>query len=425
MNATAALPVRRRPGIPDDPLSQILALAFQTDCSDIHLEMLSGGLRVRFRVDGVLQQPALGALQRTLDANQREVISRIKILAKLDIAERRRPQDGSFRTTVDRGGRPTSLDLRVSVVPSHTGESVVIRILDRTKAPRSLRDLDLAPDVAAQLGRLLERTTGILLVTGPTGSGKSTTLYACLGQLSRPEIRVLTAEDPVEYFYEELSQCEVNTDIGNTFATYLRVFLRHDPEVIMVGEIRDRETAEMAFRAAQTGHFLLSTLHTNSAIAALPRLLDLEIEPSLIASSLAGVLSQRLARKVCALCRRPYVPDPRTLAALFTAPPADLVFYRGSGCDACAGSGYKGRMMIADLWVPDEPDFALIARGASFDEVRRSATRTTHSMACDAHARLRSGQTTVDELMRVLPHSAIAEHRARYSAAARSHVAAE
>ncbi len=398
----------------DELFRAVLARAFESQCSDIHLEMLPSGLHIRFRVDGVLQQPNFGQLQEFFDKTMREIMSRVKILAKLDIAERRRPQDGSFQVAVERDGKKINIDLRVSVVPSHYGESIVIRILDRARAPKGIRQIDLVPSVAETLDQLLDRTTGIFLVTGPTGSGKSTTMYACLMRLHKPEVRILTAEDPVEYVYDELSQCEVNPTVGNTFASYLRSFLRHDPEVIMVGEIRDQDTAEMAFRAAQTGHLLLSTLHTNSAIAALPRLLDLGIESSLIASSLIGVLSQRLVRKVCPHCRQEYTPAPKILAEFFRTVPPDLTFYRGAGCNACRFSGYAGRMIVADLWVPDEPDQLLITRRAPFDEIRQSARRTTFSMAMDAHERLRSGRTTPEELLRVLPYDAIVEHRERF-----------
>jgi type II secretory ATPase GspE/PulE/Tfp pilus assembly ATPase PilB-like protein len=399
----------------DDLFRQVLFRALESHCSDIHLEMLPSGLHVRYRVDGVLHQPHFGKVQENLDHNMREIGSRIRILAKLDIAERRRPQDGSFQVSVDRGGSKVTIDLRVSVIPSYSGESIVIRILDQTRAPRSILELGLSAVVSARLEELLQRPTGIFLVTGPTGSGKSTTLYACLMKLHRPEIRILTAEDPVEYVYDELSQSEVNDAIGNTFAGYLRAFLRHDPEIIMIGEIRDQETAEMAFRAAQTGHLLLSTLHTNSAIAALPRLLDLKIESALIASSLIGVMSQRLARRLCPSCRQEYRPSPDVVNEFFESVPAHVEFYHGAGCADCGFSGYKGRMMIADLWVPDDQDAVLITRQAPFDEVRRSAQRTTFSMAQDAHERLAAGCTTLEELLRVLPYSAVAEHRARFS----------
>ena len=407
----------------DDLFRQILFRALESHCSDIHLEMLPSGLHVRYRVDGVLYQPHFGKLQETLDRNMREIASRVRILTKLDIAERRRPQDGSFQVSVDRGGSKVTIDLRVSVIPSYSGESIVIRVLDQTRAPRSILELGLSAAVTARLEKLLQRPTGIFLVTGPTGSGKSTTLYACLMTLHRPEIRILTAEDPVEYVYDELSQSEVNDAIGNTFAAYLRAFLRHDPEIIMVGEIRDQETAEMAFRAAQTGHLLLSTLHTNSAIAALPRLLDLEIESALVASSLIGVMSQRLARRLCPSCRRESAPSPDVLKEFFETVPAHLKFYQGGGCGDCGFSGYKGRMMIADLWVPDDQDTALITRQASFDDVRRSAQRTTFSMAQDAHERLAAGCTTLEELLRVLPYSSVAEHRTRFSGSVPAHEA--
>jgi type IV pilus assembly protein PilB len=400
----------------DELFRYLLHQAIQRHCSDIHIEMMPTGLHVRFRIDGVLRPPNFGQAQQQIDKNMREIVSRIKILGNLDIAERRRPQDGSFSVQVDRGGSPVSIDLRISVVPSYYGESVVIRILDRTRAPKSIDELDLSPPVVEGLSESLKRTTGIFLVTGPTGSGKSTTLYACLMRLHTPEVRILTAEDPVEYVYDELSQSEVNKSIGNTFAAYLRAFLRHDPEVIMVGEIRDQETAEMSFRAAQTGHLLLSTLHTNSAIAALPRLRDLNIESSLIASSLIGVISQRLVRKICDNCREEYTPAATATKDFFDRVPEGFKFYKGAGCDYCGFSGYNGRMMVADLWVPDDEDMMLITRQAPFDEVRASAMRTTFSMAQDANARLKGGRTTMEELLRVLPYSAIAEHRERFSA---------
>ena len=400
----------------DDLFWKILQRAIDARTSDIHLELLPGGFRVRFRVDGVLREPHLTSLQQAFDRGGREIVSRIKVLSDLDIAERRRPQDGSFQVTLNHRGVKTSIDLRVSVIPSHSGESVVIRILNRSSAPRSFAELDLAPEVAVGLEQLLSRPTGIFLVTGPTGSGKSTTLYACLMKLHRPEIRILTAEDPVEYVYDELSQSQVNDTIGNTFANYLRAFLRHDPEVIMVGEIRDEDTAEMAFRAAQTGHLLLSTLHTNSAIAALPRLLDLRVESSLIASSLIGVISQRLIRRICEKCRSEAVPSPRLTAEFFGELPPPAPLFRGAGCAACGFSGYRGRMIVADLWTPDVADLMLIARQAPFDEIRQSAMRTTITMAQDAHQRLIGGRTTLEELLRVLPYPAIVEHRTRYAA---------
>jgi type IV pilus assembly protein PilB len=397
----------------DELFQQVLTQAIETRCSDIHLEMLPAGLHVRFRVDGVLREPAFGPLQQALNRGMREVVSRIKILAKLDISERRRPQDGSFRFLLDRKGVSTNVDLRVSMIPSYSGESVVIRILDRTGAPTGLGDLKLTADMTSRIEQALRRTSGIFLVTGPTGSGKSTTLYACLSFLRRPEIRILTAEDPVEYVYEDMSQSEVNPDIGNTFAAFLRAFLRHDPEIIMVGEIRDEETAEMSFRAAQTGHLLLSTLHTNSALAALPRLLDLGVDASLVASSLLGVISQRLARQLCPDCRRPDKPSEELTREFFGDTAPDVQLFKGAGCARCNGIGYKGRTLVADLWLPDEHDHLLIMSKAPFEELRKSSERTTISMAQDAHARLSEGRTTLEELARVLPYTSILEHRER------------
>jgi type II secretory ATPase GspE/PulE/Tfp pilus assembly ATPase PilB-like protein len=376
--------------------------------------MLANGLRVRFRIDGVLRKPDFGVHQAAIDQSAREIVSRIKILAKLDIAERRRPQDGSFHMRPSKDAQP--VDLRVSVIPSYTGESVVVRILDRSHSPKDLADLNLHPVISERLEALLKRTTGIILVTGPTGSGKSTTMYSCLMRLNNPEIRILTAEDPVEYVYEELSQGEVNHTIGNSFAMYLRAFLRHDPEVIMIGEIRDQETAEMAFRAAQTGHLLLSTLHTNSAILALPRLRDLEIESSLIAASLNGVMSQRLVRKICESCKAPHQPDEKLMLEFFGNGQPSMQLLKGTGCASCGFSGYHGRMLIADLWVPDEEDRILIAQEATVEAVHKSAERTIFSMAQDAHDRLAAGTTTLEELLRVLPHTSVVEFRERFGA---------
>jgi type IV pilus assembly protein PilB len=400
----------------DELFGHLLWQAIESQCSDIHLEMLPDKLQVRFRIDGVLRRQSLGQLGSQINLQMREVASRIKILSKLDIAERRRPQDGSFQIAVDRNGAKLKVDLRVSVIPTYFGESIVIRLLDRARAPRSIDELNLSPHVARRVSLLLQRTAGVFLVTGPTGSGKSTTLYACLMKLHRPDIRVLTAEDPVEYVYEELSQSEVNEQIGNTFATYLRAFLRHDPEVMMVGEIRDQETAQMVFRAAQTGHLLLSTLHTTSAIQALARLRDLTIESTSISSSLIGAMSQRLVRRVCPMCRTEDQPPAELVSQFFSVVPATMKFYRGEGCEACGQTGYRGRLILADLWIPDEEDLSLIARQASFDLIKESARRTTLTMAHDAWLRLQAGLTTLEELLRVLPYQAVEELRTQFSA---------
>ncbi len=395
----------------DATLRQLMAIGIERRCSDIHLEMLSGRMNIRFRVDGVLQAIDLGPLQDVCDQISAEIISRIKILARLDIAERRRPQDGAFRVRVDRAGEATYIDFRVSILPGYYGENAVLRILDKKNAPRSIDQLGLMPPITQKLRLLLRRPSGILLITGPTGSGKSSTLYAALMTLHRPGIRILTAEDPIEYVYEEFSQSEVNDRIGNTFARYLRAFLRHDPEVIMIGEIRDEETAEMAFRAAQTGHLLLSTLHTNDAVSAITRLLDLRVDPNLLASSLIGVLSQRLIRRLCPACSREYEPPPELMREFFAERPAGLAFYRGIGCQQCNFTGYHGRMGIAELWVPDEQDVILISRSAPVEEIRASATRTTIPMAADAFERLRAGRANLEELIRMLPYRSVYDFR--------------
>jgi type IV pilus assembly protein PilB len=392
----------------DVVVRKLLGAATAQRCSDIHLEMLSNRLGIRFRIDGVLTTPQLGDIQSACDKLARESVSRFKILAKLDIAERRRPQDGSFRIRVNRGDELVTIDLRVSVVPSLYGESVVIRVLDKARLPTSIEGLGLPSRMTQNFGQLLRRSSGILLVTGPTGSGKSTTLYSALKTIYSPQIRVLTAEDPIEYVYEQFSQCEVNEQIGNTFATYLRAFLRHDPEVIMVGEIRDRDTAEMAFRAAQTGHLLLSTLHTTTAVESVTRLRDLGIDPNTIASTLTGVLGQRLVRKVCDGCKATYQPSKHLLDEFSSGGHlADWQFYKGAGCGRCNFTGYNGRVMVAELWVPSQHDLVLMAKDAPMDELVASAARSTFSMAQCAAQLLSEGLTNLEELVRVLPYAAI------------------
>ena len=390
---------------------QLLTKAVTHRASDLHLEMLASRMQVRFRVDGMLEALDLGALQDACDASAREIVARLKILARLDIAERRRPQDGGFRVRVDRGTEQSDIDLRVSVVPSYYGESVVLRLLDRSRAPQSIDQLHFPTQIADKWCQLLQRPSGILLVTGPTGAGKSTTLYASLMTVYRPQIRVLTAEDPIEYVYEQFSQSEVNLDIGNTFATYLRAFLRHDPEVIMVGEIRDEETAEMSFRAAQTGHLLLSTLHTETAIAAVPRLRDLGIDSNAMASSLAGVLGQRLVRRVCAECQQPYQPPADVMREFFATRPEGIRFVKGSGCRECNYTGYRGRVTMVELWTPDDEDVLLITKDATFEQIRASARRSTLAMSECMLDALKQGQTNLEELVRVLPPAAIAQFR--------------
>jgi type IV pilus assembly protein PilB len=402
----------------DDIVRQIFNIAISRGCSDVHMEPLSKSrLHIRFRIDGVLRELDLGPLQQACNENVLSIVSRVKILGKLDIAERRRPQDGSFRLRADApAGGMLDFDLRVSVMPSYYGESVVVRILDRRRAPKSIDSLKLAPALTDQMKRLLGRPSGIVLITGPTGSGKSTTLYAALQSIYRPEIRVLTAEDPIEYVYEQFSQSEVDERIGNTFASYLRAFLRHDPEVIMVGEIRDQDTAEMALRAAMTGHLLLSTLHTSDAVSVVSRLADLGVEPTLIGASLAGALSQRLVRTVCTECCETYTPAPELLREFFDQTPTNLKWHRGRGCHKCDFSGYKGRRIVAELWLPSNRDIILINKSAPRDELLESAAGSTYSMAENAMQLLQEGVTNLEELMRTLPYATIDKMRSLVAA---------
>ncbi len=395
----------------DEIVRTLISLAVGSRASDIHLETLDNRIQTRFRIDGVLQPPNLGSLEDAIRANGKAIISRIKVLGNLDIAERRRPQDGSFRARVEKDGLSVSVDFRISIIPGYYGESVVLRLLDPRTAPQSIHQLGFSKPITDQVLQLIQRPTGMLLITGPTGSGKSSTLFSSLMTIYRPGIKILTVEDPIEYVYEHFAQCEVNDKIGNTFAAYLRAFLRHDPEVIMLGEIRDSEAAELAFRAAQTGHLVLSTLHTNDAVSSVTRLLDLKIDPSLITSSVLGVLSQRLVREVCRDCKEEYRPSEELLREFFSVPPPDLRWYRGRGCRTCDSKGYKGRMPVGELWIPSDRDVLLINKGAPFDEIRASSYDNTIFMVEDLHERLQDGRTNLEELIRMLPYSSVYQFR--------------
>lgn len=396
----------------DGIVSQIIGMGLKHGASDIHLENTDGRLYTRFRIDGVLQELHLGSLEEETNRLRREMVSRIKILGKLDIAEKRRPQDGSFQARLSKDGEDVKVDFRISIVPGYYGENVVLRILDARNAPTSIDQLGYSKRTKETFHQLLKRNTGILLVTGPTGSGKSTTLYGALMTTYRPGIKILTAEDPIEYVYPKITQCEVNPKIGNTFANYIRAFLRQDPEIILVGEIRDTETAEMAFRAAQTGHLVLSTLHTNDAVSSVTRLLGLNIDPSLIASSLLGALSQRLVRQICPDCKKEDMPSEEVLKEFFDVPPADMRWYRGQGCSKCNHTGYSGRVAVSELWTPSEQDIILINKGAGIEDLRESASKSTILMAEDAMEKLQDGTVNLEELIRTLPFSAIYQFRA-------------
>lgn len=367
--------------------------------SDIHLEATRAGVAARVRLDGVLQ-PA----PAPPEGMDRAVVSRIKLLADLDIAERRRPQDGRIRVRLAQG----TLDLRVSTVPTVFGESVVLRLLDRggsrTQAPITLDNLGLSPSLHKTMQILARRPHGMVLVTGPTGSGKTTTLYAALGLRNAAVEKILTLEDPVEYTLEGIPQVPVHPATGVTFAAMLRSLLRQDPDVLLVGEMRDTETAELAIQASLTGHVVFSTLHTNDATGAIPRLLDLGVPPYLVAATLDAVLAQRLVRRVCAACRATYEP-PRELVALIR-PPDDATpaptFTRGAGCDACRGTGYRGRTGLFELLEIDDPIRESLAMHPS------RQTLTTLALAAgmrplryDGWDKVLAGLTTIEEVLRV------------------------
>jgi len=368
--------------------------ALRSRASDIHLEANADGLRVRYRIDGVLHEMANPPRQY-----QAAVISRVKIMAALNIAERRLAQDGRIRLRLS----DRDLDLRVSITPSLHGESVVLRILDRGAGVRDLATLGLPPQVLAEFEQLLRQPHGIVLVTGPTGSGKTTTLYGALDRLNRPGVKIVTVEDPVEYQIAGVTQIPVNAKIGLTFAAALRSILRHDPDVIMVGEMRDREAAEIAIQAALTGHLVFSTLHTNDAPAAVTRMVDMGVEPYLVAATVLGIVAQRLVRVVCESCAEDVVPDDEVLARVAIGQ-HDLPsprFRRGRGCEACEGTGYRGRTGLYEL-MPMTGDLrAAVVRQAPLAELRAiAAARGSASLRAAGWAKACAGITTVDEVLR-------------------------
>ena len=367
--------------------------AVAAEASDIHVEPSEERLRVRYRLDGILYDRE--SPPRKLQA---ALTSRIKLMAEMNIAERRLPQDGRIRVTA--GGR--RVDIRVSTVPTIHGESLVMRLLDRSSVFLPFDRLGFSPAVAESYQALIRRPHGILLVTGPTGSGKTTTLYAALDKINSPDKKIITIEDPVEYQLAGVNQIPVRPKIGLTFAAGLRHIVRQDPDVIMVGEIRDLETAEISIQAALTGHLVLSTLHTNDAPSAIARLQDMGAEPYLVASVLNCVLAQRLVRRVCATCRAPYEPEARDLLAIGVADATGVELFRGKGCEDCRGTGYRGRVGIYELFVITEDARGLILSKRPSGEIRRHAIeRGMVSLRDDGWAKARAGITTVEEILRV------------------------
>jgi type II secretory ATPase GspE/PulE/Tfp pilus assembly ATPase PilB-like protein len=396
-------------------VSKVLSTGIKFGASDIHLESTSHGMIVRYRIDGVLQTLDLAKDSSAISNQAKTIISRIKILCDMDIAEKRRPQDSSFRMKVKKDGSIRKVDFRVSTVPTQYGENVLIRILDKKGLPTSLESLGLPATHVEVLTRELERPTGIFLVTGPTGSGKSTTLYAMLGKLNTPGVKTLTVEDPIEYSLDGISQSEVNEVVGNTFPRLLRSFLRQDPDNIMVGEIRDIETAVIATRAALTGHTVLSTLHTNDATSAVIRLQDMGVEPTLISSTMRCVLSQRLVRTVCTHCKMKLIPPEHITKEFLISPDTPVEFVYGKGCLQCNYTGYSGRRPILELWVPTREEIIQLNRKLDNHMLREIVFNQgkRQTMIEDGIARLKRGETTLEELLRVVPYEQIAEFRKR------------
>ena len=371
----------------------LLIEGLEARASDVHLEGYQDGLRVRYRVDGVLQDAPSPPPHLTA-----AIISRIKIMAELDIAERRLPQDGRIRLRLQN----RQVDVRVSTVPTLRGESVVLRLLDRERGRISLTDLGMAADTLAQFTEVISRPHGIVLATGPTGSGKTTTLYAAVELIRTGREKILTVEDPVEYELSGVPQVPVNEKVGVTFAGALRALLRQDPDVILVGEIRDGETAQIATQAALTGHLVLSTLHTNDAPTALTRLLDLQVAAYLVASTVDAVLAQRLLRRICPSCRVPAPVDAR-LAKLVDLDRHDLhTRWRGAGCDACRGTGYLGRVGIYELLVMDNALRVEVQQRRGSEELRAMAIAGgMRTLQEDGFRLVRDGVTTLEEVVRV------------------------
>ena len=392
-------------GVSDAPLvrlvNSIIMQAATDGASDIHFEQQEDALLVRVRVDGVLNEA-----QRIPKRMANGVTTRLKVLAKLDIAERRKPQDGRISLNARAVGR--LLDIRVAVLPTVEGEQVVMRLIDKSRKTPTLESLGLSESMREKLSEIIRRPTGALLVTGPTGSGKSTTLYAGLAEINRPEINIITVEDPVEYRLQGINQVQINVKAEMTFAAALRSILRSDPDVIMVGEIRDAETAKMAIESALTGHFVLSTLHTNDAPGALTRLNEMGVEPFLVGSAVSAVLAQRLARKLCSNCCEMYTPTTEELMAARISPDMaaareGMVLYRKVGCPRCNRTGYKGRVGIFQLLIMNDELEALAAANAHRDEIERSAAAAgMRSLWDDGIAKAAAGLTSLEELARVV-----------------------
>lgn len=378
-------------------VSMLIVQGVKDRASDIHIEPNEKGLLIRFRVDGILHD--IRTLPNTIKS---AIISRIKILAKMDIAERRLPQDGRFQ--VKFGTR--EVDLRVSTIPTVLGEKVVLRLLDKSKGLIKLEQLGFIPEQLDEFKSIISKSYGIILLTGPTGSGKTTTLYAALNQVNSKDKNIITVEDPVEYKLARINQIQIKPKINLTFANTLRSILRQDPDIIMVGEIRDTETAQIAVQAALTGHLVFSTLHTNDAASALTRLIDMDIETFLISSSVIGVIAQRLVRVICEKCKEKYTPEKNVLSGLNikdkSKDDGKVKLYRGTGCSFCKNTGYYGRTSIYELIVLDEEIRSLVISKASSNVIKAAAVKKGMKTLKDSGMeKVMQGITTIEEVIRV------------------------
>lgn len=374
-------------------VNSIILQAVQQKASDIHIEPEEDILRIRYRVDGDLRE-----IMKPAKQTQRAIVARIKIMANMDIAERRIPQDGRIEIKLSN----QEYDLRISTVPTIFGEKVVVRILDRTNFLKDKTDLGFTEANMNLFDSLIRSSNGIILLTGPTGSGKSTTLYTILSEMNDVRKNILTIEDPIEYKLTGINQMQVNTKAGLTFASGLRSMLRQDPDIIMVGEIRDSETAEIAIRAAITGHLVLSTLHTNSAPATIDRLVDMGIAPYLVASSVTGVIAQRLVKVICPICKEAYEPDASERKMLGISSEEDTRLYRGKGCSYCSETGYKGRTAIHEIMLMDRTLRNMVVQRSGADDVRDYALSTgMTTLRQNAQRLVFSGVTTIDEYTKV------------------------
>ncbi len=368
----------------------IISQAIEDNASDIHIEAMQDRIRVRYRIDGVLYEIPSPAKHLYLP-----IVSRIKILSKMDIAEKRLPQDGGF--VVKKEGR--LIDLRVSTIPTIYGEKVVLRILDKGRIPLDLGKLGFLKEELELIRKAINSPWGLVFLTGPTGSGKTTTLYACLNEIKSSRKNILTVEDPVEYRLEGINQVQVKPDIGLTFARALRAFLRQDPDIILVGEVRDLETAEICVRASLTGHLVLSTLHTNDAPSAVTRLIDIGLPPYLVSASLLCVVAQRLVRKLCPKCKEPYEPKEQELAGISLNKD---VIYKAKGCEECKNIGYRGRTLISEIILADEELKEYISKDSSLQEIRNlSRKKGMKTLLENGIIRVEEGVTSLEEVLSV------------------------